>query len=144
MLLKYYEEQDRKDDALKQAEALMDLEEHDHDNARLLIDRFALERRWEDLVRVAPRVLAITPMEAFVHQEYGRALVNLGKPKEAIFELESALIAGVRRPPAIRALLARQYLAVGDKAKAKAAAQQALKVDPKNAEAQEVLKKLGP
>ncbi len=144
IMVKYYDDNDERDKLLREAEALLDLEVHDHTTARLLVDRFALDRRWEDLARVAPRVISITPMEPFVHQEYGRALVNLGKPAEAAYELESALLGGVRRPASVRALLARQYLAIGDKARARAAATQALKDDPKNSEAQEVLKKLGP
>jgi Tfp pilus assembly protein PilF len=49
----------------------------------------------------------------------------------------------VRKPGPLRALLAQQYLAIGDKVKAKAAATQALKEDPGNAEATAVLKAAG-
>ena len=43
----------------------------------------------------------------------------------------------------LRALLAKQYLATGDKAKARALAAEALKEDPGNPDAQEVLKEAG-
>lgn len=143
LLMQLYEAKDRRDDLLKEAEAYLDVEEHNHDAARLLIDRFASDKRWTDIVRVAPRVLGITPMEPFVHQQYGVALAELKRPKEAIFELESALAAGYRRPSAVHVLIARQHLALGDKAAAKAAAQQALKEEPENAAAQAVLKEAG-
>lgn len=142
LLMQLYEAKERREELLREAEAVLNVQEHDHDSARLLIDRFALDKRWEDIVRVAPRVLGITPMEPFVHQQYGLALAQLKRPKEAAFELESALVGGVRRPAVIRGVLAKQYLAAGDKVKAKAAAQQALKEDPKNADAVDVLKQL--
>jgi cellulose synthase operon protein C len=144
LLTQLYEAKERRDDLLRETEAYLDLQEHDHDSARLLIDRFAAEKRWADVVRIAPRVIGITPMEPFVHQQYGLALGALGKPKEAIYELESALAAGPRKPGAVRAALATQYLAAGDKMKARAAAEQALKDEPNNAEARDVLEKTKP
>ncbi|MGV3720205.1 MAG: tetratricopeptide repeat protein, partial [Actinomycetota bacterium] len=142
-LLQLYEAKERREELLKESEAYLDLQEHDHETSRLLLDRFALDKRWADLARVAPRVIGITPMAPFVHQQYGTALATLKRPKEAAFELESALAAGVRKPGPLRALLATQYLALGDKTKAKAAAEQALKEDPGNPDAADVIKKLG-
>lgn len=144
LLMQLYEAKDRRDDLLKEGEAILDLEEHDHDTAKLLIDRYALDKRWADLARVAPRIIGITPNEVFVHQQYGLALANLNRPKEAIFELESALIGGLRKPAPARGLLAKQYLLAGDKVHAKASALQALKEDPKNPDAAAVLKSVGP
>ena len=143
LLMAAYDEKDRREELLKEAEAYLDLQEHDHDAARLLLDRYSSDRKWADIARVAPRVIGITPNEAFVHQQYGIALTTLNKPKEAAFELESALIMGVRKPGHIRALLAKQYLALGDKVKAKAAATQALKEDPADEDAKAVLKAVG-
>jgi hypothetical protein len=143
LLIQIYEAKERRADLLKETEAYLDLQEHDHDASRLLIDRYAQEKQWADVARVAPRVIGITPTETFVHQQYGLALVNLNRPKEAIYELESALTAGVRKPGPLRATLSKQYLLTGDKVKAKAAAEQALKEDPTNPDAAEVLKKLG-
>lgn len=142
LLMQLYEAKERRADLLKEAEAYLDLQEHDHDASRLLIDRFAQEKQWADVARVAPRVIGITPTETFVHQQYGLALANLNRPKEAIYELESALTAGVRKPGPLRGLLAKQYLLIGDKTKAKAAAEQTMKDDPTNPDAAEVLKKL--
>lgn len=142
LLMQIYEAKEQRPELLKETEAYLDLQEHDHTAARLLIDRFAQEKQWADVARVAPRVIGISPTEAFVHQQYGIALANLNRPKEAVYELESALIAGVRKPGPLRALLSRQYLATGERTKAKAAAEQALKEDPTNPDAADVLKKL--
>jgi tetratricopeptide (TPR) repeat protein len=142
LMLQLYESKERREDLLKEAEAYLDIQEHDHATARLLVDRFAGDKRWADLVRVAPRVLGTTPMEPFVHQQHGIALAHLNRPKEAAFALQSALIGGLRRPAPTRGLLAKQLLLAGDKAGAKAAAEQTLKEDSQNADAQEVLKKL--
>lgn len=143
LLMELYQAKDRRDDLLKEAEGYLDIQEHDHEAARLLIDRFAGDKRWADVVRIGPRVLGITPMETYVHQQYGLALAELKRPKDAIVELEAALAGGVRKPGPIRGVLARQYLAVGDKVKAKAAATEALKEDPGNPDATEVLKEAG-
>ncbi|MFN3652854.1 MAG: tetratricopeptide repeat protein [Armatimonadota bacterium] len=142
LLMQLYQKQERRDDLLKETEAYLDLQEHEHEAARLLIDQYSLDERWEDVVRVAPRVISITPNETYVHQVYGAALAHLKRHQDAIYELESALAGGVRKPGAVRGLLAKQYLLAGDKAKAKAAAEQALKDEPSNADAAEVLKGL--
>jgi tetratricopeptide (TPR) repeat protein len=143
LLMQLYEAKDKREELLKEAEGYLDVEEHNHDAARLLIDRFSTDKRWVDIIRVAPRVIGITPMEPFVHQQYGIALADQKRPKEAIFELESALVGGVRRPANIRVIIAKQYLTLGDKSSAKTALQQALKDDPNNAEAAMLLKEAG-
>lgn len=143
LLMTAYDDKDRRAELLRETEAYLDLQEHDHDAARLLLDRFSSDRKWADIARVAPRVIEITPSEAYVHQQYGIALTTLNRPREAAFELESALIMGVRKPAHLRALLAKQYLALGEKVKAKAAAQEALKEDPTDEDAKAVLKSAG-
>lgn len=140
LLAQLYEARGRRPELLRVTESLLDIEEHDHDAARLLIGQYANDAKWAEVERLAPRVIGITPMEAFVHQQYGQALAELKRPRESAFELESALAAGVRRPAVTRALLARQYLLAGDRGKARLAAEQALKEDPANAEAAQVLK----
>lgn len=139
LLMQLYERLNRREDLLRETEAYLDLEEHDHEAARLLIDRLAADRRWPELERVAGRAVGITPMEPFVHQQYGTALAALGRPKEAIEALETALTAGVRRPGPVRGLLARQYLLAGNRTRARELAEQALKETPGNADAQAVL-----
>ena len=139
-MMQLYQAKQMRNELLKETEGLLELQEHDHDAARLLIDQYAADKRWEDVARIAPRVIGITPNEVFVHQQYGLALAALNRPKEAIYELESALGAGVRKPGPLRATLAKQYLLTGDAAKAKALAEQALKEDPGNPDAEMVLK----
>jgi len=141
LLIQLYEAKQRREDMLRESEALLDLQEHDHELARLLIDRYSADKRWADVVRVGPRVIELSPMEPFVHQQYGIALAEMQRPKEAIYELESALAAGVRRPGPVRALLAKQHLVTGDKQRARAEAERALKDEPNNAIAKEVLEK---
>ena len=142
-LMQLYEAKDQREELLKETEAFLSIQEHDHDAARLLVNQFAADKRWDDLIRVAPQVIGITPTEAFVHQQYGLALASRNRPKDAIFELESALVGGVRKPAPLRGTLAKQYLAIGDKVRAKEVAQQCLKDDPGNPDAKEVLQKVG-
>lgn len=140
--IQYFDTNDRRDELLKETEGLFGLLEHDHDLARLLLDRYALDGRYEDVIRVAPRLIALTPQEYFVHAEYGRSLAKAKRPREAAYELESALLAKPRRPGKLRGLLARQYLLLGDKTKARAAAEQALKELPGERTATQVLREL--
>lgn len=144
LLMELYEAREMREALLKEAEGYLDIEEHDHAAARLLIDRYAGDRRWEDVARVAPRVIGISPMEPYVHHQYGIALAALKRHREAATALEHALLAGPRRPAAVRGLMALQLALAGAKEEARKAAREALEEDGENADAREALRVAGP
>ncbi len=142
LLMAWYEKQQNREAWLQAALQYVQINEHDHETTRLLLDRLALDSRWPDVEKVAPRAIALTPMEAFVHQAYARSLVAARRHVEAAREFETAVLAGARRPGQLRALAARAWLTAGDRVKARASAEQALKDDPENPEAKAVLSEL--
>jgi tetratricopeptide (TPR) repeat protein len=72
-----------------------------------------------------------------MHIDYARALAATGEHETAAFELESALLCETKPPEkaAAHALLARERLALGDTAAARAHRDEALKLDPENEDA---------
>jgi hypothetical protein len=86
---------------------------------------------------VGESALFVDVQSGDVHTGYARALAATGDHETAAFELESALLcAGKPAEKATEhALLAREKLALGDAAGAKADRDEAVKLDPGNAEA---------
>jgi Flp pilus assembly protein TadD len=72
-----------------------------------------------------------------VHMNYARALSATAAHEQAAFELESALLCDgkPRDKASAHALLARERLALGDGAAARKERDEALRLDPENAEA---------
>jgi tetratricopeptide (TPR) repeat protein len=143
LLAELYRAKNRDAEAIKELQAFTRIEEHDHDPARQLFERMVAARDSAGLLDLAPRLIAIQPMESDVHEQYGRALVAANRAREAVREFEVALATGPRYPATVHIGLARAYLALGDKPAAKAAATAALKDEPGNEEATALLKELG-
>ena len=72
------------------------------------------------------------------------ALAASKRPQEAVREFTAALGCAPRKPAPIQVELARAYQALGDRTRAKSAAQAALKEEPSNADAAALLKELEP
>ncbi len=143
LVAELYRKQGKEVEALKEIQAYTRIEEHDHDTARLNFSRLVSAKESAAILESAPRLIAIQPMEPFVHEQYGRALAAAGQHPLALREFDAALAAAPRKPGPIRAAQARSYLALGERARAKAAAEAALKDDPGNEEAVGVLREIG-
>jgi tetratricopeptide (TPR) repeat protein len=143
LLSQLYREKDRRADAVREMQGYTMLEEHEHDPARLLFDRLVAMKETVGILELAPRLIAIQPMEYYVHEHYARALAAGDRHQDAIREFEAALGCAPRKPGPIRASQAHSYLALGQKEQARAAAEAALNQDPGNEEATAVLKELG-
>lgn len=124
---------------LREQMRLLTLNEHDWDNAQLAVQRALGDKAWAALAAAAPAAIAINPLDPGVHLAYGQALLREGKPKEAVFELESTILAGAQPPTGVGGLLAAALLASGDRPAAVKRAEEALRAFPADAEARKVL-----
>jgi len=86
----------------------------------------------------------IMPQDAEVLFALGKAYQETGDPTKALFTYDSllAIRPEVRRPALVHIGRAKALLALGKKADAKAALQQALKTEPEHPEALELKSKL--
>jgi len=128
-------------DALAALREWAALDQHDRDGEwKVLLKSLVDAGRWEEARRVGEAALYVDVESAAVHVGYARALSATGDHQGAAFELESALLceAKAQEKATAHALLARERLALGDAAGAREQRDEALKLDPENAEARAV------
>ncbi len=114
------------------------LDQHDRDGQwKLLLAKLVSAKRWDEAKRVGAGAIYVDVESAAVHLEYAQALAATGDHAAAAFELETAILCDSKPPEKAmaHALLARERLALGDTAAARANRDEALKLDPSNAEA---------
>jgi cellulose synthase operon protein C len=113
------------------------LDQHDRRAYRLLLERLVEGGQWDEAKRVGEAALFVDLQSEAVHVGYARALAATGDHERASFELESALLCEGKPPEmaVAHALLARERLALGDSAGARAHRDAALKLDPASPEA---------
>lgn len=99
-------------DALK---AYTMIEEHDRKAYLRLLELLVERQRWEEARAVAESAIFVDVGNPELHRLYARTLANLGKRKQAIYEYNSAIIAGA--PPemavGIYAEMAKGYEKLG-------------------------------
>jgi tetratricopeptide (TPR) repeat protein len=127
----------RDDQAVEWLRKLVRIDQHDRKAHRLLLEALLAEKQYAEARSVGEAAMFVDVENHQIHSMYADALSHTGDHTRAIFELESALVCG---PPAadaakIHVRLAQEYLATGNPAKAKAAATEALRIDPNDADA---------
>ncbi len=136
-LLELATDEKRDADVLAALRVLAPLDQHDGRAWKLLLDKLVEAKAWDEARKVGESALFVDVQSGDVHAGYARALAATGDHETAAFELESALLC--QGKPAEKAtehaLLAREKLALGDAAGAKAERDEAVKLDPGNAEA---------
>ena len=73
------------------------LEQHDRSGYLRLLELLVERQRWEEAREVAESALFVDIANPELHRLYARTLANLGKRVQAVYEYNSALIAGA--PP---------------------------------------------
>jgi len=117
------------------------LDQHDRHVWGKLLARLVDAKRWDAAAKAGESAIYVDVENASVHVAYGRALAELGLHAKAAFELESSTLcsAPAKVKAEAQALLARERLALGDLAGAKAAKDAALALDAGNADARELV-----
>jgi Tfp pilus assembly protein PilF len=129
---------DKRDaDALAALRDIARLDQHDRHAYNLLLGRLVSAHRWEEARQVGQAAIYVDLASAVVHMDYAQALAATADHELAAFEFESALLCDSKphEKATAHALLARERLALGDPASARMHRDQALKLDPDNAEA---------
>ena len=140
LLYKLAKEEHRDADGLNALREMAPLEAHDPDVWRLLLSKLVAQKLWTEARSVGESALFVDMENASVHVNYARALAALSDHATAIYELDSALLCDAKPPEqaTAQALLAREFLATGDRAQAKQHLDLAVQLDPENGEAKTV------
>lgn len=127
-------------DALAALREIARIDQHDRRVWSLLLDKLVALQRWDEAKRVGESALFVDVENGAIHVDYARALAATGDHSSAAFELESALLCEGK--PAEKAtehaLLAREYAALGDAGASRIHRDEALRLDPTNAEARQL------
>jgi tetratricopeptide (TPR) repeat protein len=136
-LYAYYDGKGDKTKALAELEQYAMLEQMQYGPARTLLQEHLKLGNWAKARTFGELALYIMPFDAELLLDLGKAYVELGDGKQALFSYDGALLAqpALRRPAIAHLGRARAYVLLGDKKKAKAAVADALKTEPENAEA---------
>jgi tetratricopeptide (TPR) repeat protein len=113
------------------------LDQHDRKTYRLLLEGLIAAGQFAEARAVGESAMFVDVENHAIHTLYATALGQTGDHAHAVFELESAFLCNPPRPEAasIQVRLAKEHLTMGNRAKAKSAQSEALRIDPTNAEA---------
>ncbi len=130
-------EEKRDADALAALSDVARLDQHDRRAWRLLLQKLVDLKRWDEARRIGESALFVDVHSGAIHADYARALSAGADHFKASFELESALLCEGKpeEKGEYHALLARERQALGDLPGARSHRDEALRLDPQNADA---------
>ena len=120
--------------ALRALESTARIDQHDRQAWGAYLDALVTRQRWSDAATVGESLLYLDPHSAEVHRLLGLAYLNTRRPREALAELDVALLAEPEQPGPVHLARARALAALGRRNDARAAAQEAVRADPSLAE----------
>jgi tetratricopeptide (TPR) repeat protein len=143
-LSELYRAAGRGEEALVELEHYVMLEQMQVAPLKELVDGYGKVGNWAKVRTYGEMALFIFPGDADLLLTLGKAYLETGDAKRALFSYDSALlVVPVLRRPAIAHIgRARAYLALGDKPKARAALTQASKTEPAHADVVELKPKV--
>jgi tetratricopeptide (TPR) repeat protein len=130
----------REDDFLRELEGFAHIEQMDGDALEVLVNTYLARKNWPKVVTWGERAIDVLPFSGPMHLALGLAYVEVGRAPEALYELESALLARpvLPRPAVAHVGMARAAMLKKDLKAARKAVEAALKAEPRNAEALEL------
>jgi tetratricopeptide (TPR) repeat protein len=133
-------EEKREGDELELLRKLTQLEQHDKKIWRLLLEKLVAQKSWDEARRTGESAVFVDVTGGPTHTLYARALAAQGAHDQAAFELETALLTGIKdkEKATAHALLAQSLAALKRNAEATKHRDEALKLDPDNADAKAV------
>jgi tetratricopeptide (TPR) repeat protein len=140
-LYKIAADEKREGDALGLLREWARLDQHDRDGQwRELLRRLVDAKAWGEAKEVGQAALFVDVLSGDVHVGYAKACAATGDHETAAYELQSALLCegSAQDKAEAHALLAREMLALHDVAGARTHREEALKLDPNNADAKAV------
>jgi tetratricopeptide (TPR) repeat protein len=139
-LAELYKAAGRTEAALAELEHYVMLEQMQVAPLKELATEYAKLGKWAKVRTYGEMALYIFPADTELLMLLGKAYLEVGAPKQALFSYDSALLVNppIRRPAIAHIGRTRAYLAMGDKAKAKAALAAASKTEPAHAEVVEL------
>lgn len=143
-LSEIYTAMGRHDDALVELETYVMLEQMEYGPLKQLVDGYAEKKNWAKVRTYGAMAVSINLNDAELLLHLGRAYLELGEPGRALYTFDSALIVEprLRRPAIAHIGRARAYLAQNRRREARRALRRALQLEPENAEALGLRKKL--
>jgi tetratricopeptide (TPR) repeat protein len=145
LLSERYFKVNREDDGLRELERYAMIEQMELAPVRKLVEKYAARKNWAKVRDFGEMAVYINPFDAEIHLALADAYGATAAPDSAVFEYESALKAEppLRRPAVAELGLARVLADKHDVAGAKRALERALKLEPENADALALARKIG-
>jgi Tfp pilus assembly protein PilF len=144
ILAELYFKNNREDEALVELEGYARIEQMEYGPVKKLVDKYAARGAWAKVVELGEIGVMINPYDPDLHLALGDAYLALKKYDDAVWAFDSALLCDPppHRPAVAWIGLARGHLAKKDGKKARHAVEQALKLEPRNADALELRRKV--
>lgn len=143
-LSEIYRAAGRDDDALKELESYVMLEQMQYGPLKQLVDGYTVKKRWDKVRAYGELALHVNLTDSELYLQLGNAYLETGDPDRALFSFDSAFLVkpALRRPALAHLGRARAHLARKDRRKARAELQKALRIEPENGDALELKKQL--